>query len=326
LRVLRADRDALDPDLERRLELGEASALAEGFQLLAARSTSSVASSDLAKRLQDGVVPASFADWLAARPASDADPAVARIEARIAELSPLIDGRTSAAWTARLDEAEAGADPTRRGLLLDGLDVATGRALTQARERAAAATDLDLLAAELDAAGLDTSSLREGVDALTAEAIIARITDGRAALDAHRQALASAARRAAILEGLSGLGYEVNEGMRTSFVEEGRLVVRSASRPDYGVEVSAASERMQMRPVAFDAGGSGPDPARDVDAETIWCGDVSALQARLGERGGGLVIERALPIGATPLKRVALATPGDRDAAEAPVTRERTLR
>jgi len=325
LRALRAGGDALDPNLERRLERGEATALAEGFQMLAGRSASPVASSDLARRLRDGVAPASFAEWLAARPALDDDPAVSRIEVRIAELSPLVDGTTSAGWSERLKEA-VGADPIRRGLLLDGLDVATGRALTAARARAAMTTDLNLLAAELDAAGLDASALREDVNALGAETINTRIADARAALDSHRKAFASAARRAAILEGLSGLGYEVNEGMRTSFVEEGRLVMRSASRPDYGVEVSAAGERMQMRPVAFDAGGLGPDPARDVDAETIWCGDVSALQARLGDAGGGLVIEKALPIGATPLKRIAVPTADDSDASEAPILRERTLR
>jgi hypothetical protein len=325
LRTLRAGGDALDHDLERRLEQGEASALAEGFQLLAGRSASPATSGDLARRLRDGAAPTSFADWLAARPASDADPAVARIEARIAELSPLVDGPTSAGWAARLDEA-TDADSARRGLLLDGLDVATGRALTEARAHAAAATDLALLAAELDAAGLDTDALRADVESLGVDAITARIAEGRAALDANRKALASAARRAAILKGLSGLGYEVNEGMRTSFVDEGRLVVRSASRPDYGVEVSAAGERMQMRPVAFDAGGVGPDPSRDMDAETIWCGDVSALQASLGDAGGGLVIERALPIGATPLKRIAVDAAAISGAAEAPVLRERTLR
>jgi len=325
LRTLRKRGDAIDPDLERRLERGDGSALAQGFQLLAGSVTSPLASTDLAARLRDSGPPASFGEWLAARAASDTDPAVARIEARIAELLPLVDGAAAAQWSARLDEA-ADADPARRGLLLDGLEVATGRALNDARARATAVTDLDLLAAELNAAGLKTDELRAGVDALAADAIVARIAEGRVALETRRQALASAARRAAILEGLSGLGYEVNEGMRTSFVEQGRIVVRSASRPDYGVEVSAAGVRMQMRPVAFDTGGVGPDPARDVDAETIWCGDVSALQAQLGDAGGDLVIERALPVGATPLKRIAVDAAAVGVAAEAPVLRERTLR
>lgn len=139
-------------------------------------------------------------------------------------------------------------------------------------------------------------------------------------------AVEAGARRAAVLEGLTGLGYEVAEGMRTAWAQDGRLVLRSASRPDYGVEVNAAGERMQMRPVAFDAGGVGPDPSRDRDAETIWCGDVSALQETLGNAGGGLVIEKSLPIGATPLKRIAVAAGEAAAAAAAPVLRERTIR
>jgi hypothetical protein len=64
-------------------------------------------------------------------------------------------------------------------------------------------------------------------------------------------------------------------------------VLRSAARPDYGVEVSAAagSERIQMRAVALEVAGRGPDPARDRDAETIWCGDVSKVQENLATTG-----------------------------------------
>ncbi|MBB4098004.1 hypothetical protein [Sphingomonas kyeonggiensis] len=326
LRALRAGGEALDANLERGLERGDAAALAEGFRVLAARTAAPAASRALADRLRLDGPPASFADWLASRPAVDTDPAVARIDARIAELAPLVDGPAVADWTARLDEA-ADAEPARRSLLLDGLDVATGRALTEARARAAAVLDLGLLAAEMRAADLDAVALAAGVEDLGTEAIAARVAEGRAALDAHRRALSSAARRTAVLEGLAGLGYEVTEGMRTTWVEEGRLVVRSATRPDYGVEVSAAGERMQMRPVAFDAGGVGPDPSRDRDAETIWCGDVSALQAGLGDAGGGLVIERALSVGATPLKRIAVeALPDAGAAVEVPALRGRTLR
>jgi hypothetical protein len=115
--------------------------------------------------------------------------------------------------------------------------------------------------------------------------------------------------------------------MSTTFVKDGRLVLRSAARPDYGVEISAAagSERMQMRAVALEVAGRGPDPGRDLDAETIWCGDVSKLQEKLATTGRGLRIEKALPIGATPLKRVAVTGTRTVDA-EAPVLRERSLR
>ena len=137
--------------------------------------------------------------------------------------------------------------------------------------------------------------------------------------------IAANARRNALLEALGGLGYEVTEGMATAWASEGRLVLRSAARPDYGVEVSGA-ERIQMRPVAFDAGAVGPDPARDIDAETIWCGDVTRLQQNLARHGDALKIEKALPVGAVPLKRVATAGTAQNPGIKAPVRQERTLR
>lgn len=325
LRSLKSRGDAVAPELEQRLQRGEAGALAEGFQLLANSAGKSSASRDLAARLGQGTEQRSFAAWLAAQTSTDSDPAIERIEHRIAELAPLVDEATSAQWRVRLDEA-LDAEPARRALLQDGLDVATGRALTEARQRAAAVTDLALLIAELNAAGLETEALSKGLEAIGEQAIAERITQGRSALEEHRRAQAQAARRAAVLEGLAGLGYEVAEGMTTTKAQDGKLVLRSAARPDYGVEVGPAGERMQMRPVAFDAGGVGPDPARDRDAETIWCGDVSALQERLDEIGGGLVIEKSTPIGATPLKRIAVETSQAAGGAEAPVRRERTLR
>ena len=324
LRTLRTGGDVVDADLLERLERGEPDAIAQGFGILSGRATAPTASRDLAGRLREDRAPASFAAWLAARPAAS-DPAIDRIELRLAELAPLADDRTLAGWRSRLDEA-ADAQEMRRGLLLDGLEVATGRALTDARARAAALTECQLVLSELDTTGIDTTALRTGIDALDATAIADRITEAGAALRAERDARAAATRRAAVLEGLSGLGYEVNEGMRTTFAAEGRLVLRSATRSDYGVEINAAGERMQMRPVAFEAGGYGPSASRDRDAETIWCGDVSALQAKLGDDGGGLVIERSLPIGATPLKRIRVEEDRNAAAEYIPRPQERTLR
>jgi hypothetical protein len=229
-------------------------------------------------------------------------------------------------WSARLEEA--GIAPTaRRALLLDALEVETSRFLTEARRRARVLSDLRLLLAEAEAAGMAANLSRDDIEALGTGAAEIRLAQTRAALDVHRAAKATTARRAAVLEGLIGLGYEVTEGMSTTFVKDGRLVLRSAARRDYGVEISAAagSERMQMRAVALEVGGRGPDPGRDLDAETIWCGDVSKLQEKLATTGSGLRIEKALPLGATPLKRVAVTGTRTVDA-EAPVLRERSLR
>jgi hypothetical protein len=183
-----------------------------------------------------------------------------------------------------------------------------------------------LLLAELDAAGLEASHLRVGTSALDVNGLAARTTAAKSALEAHRAAKAALARRAAVLKELSGLGYELAEGMGTTSVHDGRLVLRNATRPDYGVEVSAAGsgERLQMRAVAFDTPLGSPDPARDRDAETIWCGDVSMLQERFVKIGGALAIEKALAVGATPLKRIMLDT-NTRAATAVPAPKKQTL-
>ncbi|HEX8444851.1 MAG TPA: hypothetical protein VF631_14525, partial [Allosphingosinicella sp.] len=301
--------------------------LSRGFQLLSANVTVPGASSELAAGLREEGSSRTFAAWLASQPTQLVDPALERIEVRLEELALCLDDDTILPLRRRLDEA-LGATPARRALILDGLEVETGRALTDARRRGALVSDLSILLAEVSAAGLPTNSYERGLDGLDTASLELRLAQARETLTAHRAGLAAAARRTAVLAGLAGLGYEVNEGMATMFAQNGKLVLRSATRPDYGVEVSAVggAERMQMRAVAFEAGGRGPDPARDRDAETIWCGDVSTLQDRLAEVGGGLRIERALPVGATPLKRIAVDGTVPPAGAEVPVLRERTLR
>lgn len=325
LRRLRELGFPLDPGLVAALERGDAGALATGFDILADASAKPAVDAGLAASLREGATSATFADWLAAQPYTPGNPAVERIAARLDELDAL-GGVDTSVQRARLDEA-AGAAPSRRNLLIDGLEVETGRSLSDARKRASLHTDLVLARAELAAAGGAPSDGQS--DAMDASALEAQIATTRAAIEKLRLGQAAAARRAAVLEGLAGLGYEVTEGMSTSLAADGRLVLRSAARPDYGVEVSAVAgaERMQMRPVAFEAGGVGPDPGRDRDAEKIWCGDVSTLQDALAAAGGGLVIYRALPVGATPLKRVVVERSASSGAmAEAPTLRGRTLR
>lgn len=325
LRRLRELDAALDPELTTALERGDAEALAAGFTILANVAAQGDVAHGLAASLREAKSPSTFVDWLAAQPAGPGDPAIERIAARLDELDTA-GGVDTSALRMRLDEIGT-ASLARRRLLVDGLEVETGRALTDARRRYSLRADLLLVRAELAAAGgtVPDGDL-EGMDAASLEAAIAA---DRTAIDALRAGRAAATRRAAVLEGLAGLGYEVTEGMSTSFANDGHLVLRSAARPDYGVEVSAVAgaERMQMRPVAFETGGVAPDRGRDRDAETIWCGDVSMLQDALAKAGGGLVIERALPVGATPLKRIAVEHPaGAAAAADAPVLRDRTLR
>jgi hypothetical protein len=54
----------------------------------------------------------------------------------------------------------------------------------------------------------------DDLEALGTGAAEVRLAQTRAALDVHRAAKATAARRAAVLEGLTDLGYEITEACR----------------------------------------------------------------------------------------------------------------
>jgi hypothetical protein len=299
---------ALPEDLMSGLERGDVAAIERGFTLLAHAQTQARASAatDLAAHLTHDQAPLTLTAWLASQPGGVSDPAIEQIDVRLAELADLVDAHVVHEWRQRLDKAAQSPD-ARRDLLLDGLEVETGRALTSARRRRAALSELDATGAELETLIKgESKSLRAGVKALTEDDIRARIARARQTIAFARGFVAATARRTAVLEGLRALGYEVTEGMSSSWVEHGRIVARSSSRPEYGVELSGQTEsgRLQLRAVALTEDGVGPDPRRDRDAETIWCAEASGLAARLSTLGDDLVIERALPIGATPLKRV----------------------
>jgi len=188
-------------------------------------------------------------------------------------------------------------DLRQRAAELSGCDSSKAQAL---RERVAAA-----LAAEDAASAPD---LIRQADALVAEEL---------------QVLAAAARRRAVLQGLASLGYEVHEGMATAWVQGGRVVLRKAANPEYGVELSGGtrSDRLQVRAVGFGSPQMARNAARDRDVETDWCGQFAKLQALLAANGGSIEIETALAPGAVPIKLVSEPTARDEVATDAPTLR-----
>ncbi len=331
LSVLRQSGKPIDAELERALERaaagrGDNDALAAGFALLAEPDpVLSEALRAQAARLKDGDDRKSFAQWLAAQPTPRAEPELQRLETRLASIAQLGDHARTAEWEVRLRTAAAEDDVARRGLLIDSLDIELGRALKEMRALMKAREEGLLLLAELESAGVSDAILT--VDAITAASDVATIdvliAKGKNLLESKRASVAAAARRAAVLTGLAELGYEVTEGMSTAWIEQGRVVLRKAAQPEYGVEVAGSAEigRLQMRAVAFTQAGAGPDPWRDSEVETTWCGDVASLTASLAEAGGGLVIERALAVGVTPLKRIEVT-----DGAASLISREGPMR
>ncbi|NMN03807.1 MULTISPECIES: hypothetical protein [unclassified Novosphingobium] len=323
LSALRNSGNPIDPELEQGLARGDPDATSRALLALAPKAREGV-DRQLASRLKTDEGSSSFAGWLASAHEEERDPAVTRISVRIAQIRQIAPGAVREVWEDRLAQARS-ALRERRHLILDALEIETGRSLTAAREREEALTALTAIIAQARVAGLDVEAGFEAVEALSTEAARSKTAAVESALLDHRNAAAVAASRDALLSALGELGYELTEGMATAWATDGRLVLRSGARPDYGVEVSG-SERVQMKPVAFERGGIGPDAARDRDAETIWCGDVSRLQSALAAEGGGLHIERALPVGAVPLKRIALAPDGDEARASMPSLKSKSLR
>jgi len=96
--------------------------LSMGFKLLGEQKADGA--SALAGKLRDEAVQ-TFTAWLAQQPPAPADKAIERLAGRIDELVPLVSNDEAANWRSRLAEADK-AEPARRHLLLDGLEVESG--------------------------------------------------------------------------------------------------------------------------------------------------------------------------------------------------------
>ena len=334
LKALKARGADVPSDLEAALVSGAAGrpnpqAIAIGFALLSAQTDADRGARDaLAQSLKDGSSPQTLASWIATQPAPPADPLYVRLERRLSELALISEPELIATFEARLDAARASETEPRRRLLLDSLELDVAAKLVDARKRAKARDELRMCLAEL--ALVDEVAHQE--IAMRCEApesdVVERLAEANEMLRSRRDAQAAHARRMAVLQGLAGLGYEVGTELATAWVDQGRVVLRKAAQQDYGIELSGdpSAARLQMRVVAFGDAAEGADPARDADAETLWCGDVAALEDRLARVGSGLVIERAMPVGATPVKRVAASTGAlSRVAREGAAAQSRTL-
>ena len=147
--------------------------------------------------------------------------------------------------------------------------------------------------------------LRSVTLATSQEQIQAMVTLGRTEIVKLQEAASVAARRKAVLEGLQKLGYQVQEGLSTIAADSGRLIARSPVNGNYGVElVTGSNQKVQVRSIAFDAAR---DSSQDVAEERRWCGDFGKLQAALQAGGCEVVVEKALGVGAVPIRVAEMA-------------------
>jgi hypothetical protein len=263
---------------------------------------------DIAARLGAGEKRMSLEEWTSQQPRLVEDEALLRVDRFLGELKGL--GVDPGVFSARILSLELEA-PARRSLLADSLLLDLATAVKNAREHARLQSDLRARHAELsEMRSPEAASLRSEIG----QSLSMISTDNEAALiqradfliEAEVQAIAAEERRRAVLEGLAGLGYEVSEGMATAWVNGGRVVLRKAANPGYGIELSGGSKSdlLQVRAVAFGNSAATRDTSRDRDIETIWCGEFERLQSLIVKDGGRLSLESARPIGQFPLKVV----------------------
>jgi hypothetical protein len=282
----------------------------------------------LAQRLGAGQRGETIDEWLASQPTNDdAEEVRDKIDAAIAGLAVVGAESEAEALDARYKSVQSEPSPAVRKMRSDTLllDIAKSLAAHRARQQsldelvAALAEARPTLAATHAALLAEAEDVLKRADHAIVSKLLPRISE---AMAAQRKAMAAAARRNAVLTALAEVGYEVREGLGTAQPADGRMVLRRAASPEMGVELAggAASERLQFRPVRFAAQGSEGDTTKDRDIETIWCGDFDRLRQRLVALDADMAIERALPVGATPVMVVGQSTAKDsrRDAAPAP--------
>ena len=249
----------------------------------------------------------SFDEWLKTHRNDDEDPALDRVDKDIAILRMRAGAEVTEAFSARVATLNDEISPARRRLLADSLLLDLAEAVKRNETRCAQREELSGLRSELVLlGGQRVRQFCERIDSELASSGTAAcpelIEQAIEMITAERRERAVASRRLAVLQGLASVGYEVVEGMATAWVRDGKVVLRRAATPGYGVEIAgtAATDRIQVRAVRFGPG----DAAREEEAEAIWCGEFERLRRLVASSGGEINIEKAIPAGETPLKAV----------------------
>lgn len=317
LSFLKDDAAAADEGLLKLLELATSGRftreevdklLAQGFKALSPIQEKGLSQSqrDLAKRLVSGINTESFEKWTA--PTTQNDPRVEAVAHGITELSLHAQhGGLVTDFEQRLDAIKAISDVSQRNLRLDSIYIEINDARERAIQLSVLVKDTKLLNAELTAFGQETDGLRRklqlALDKATHKELEAELQAVSSSFSDIQKQRAATKRRHAVLHGLAKLGYSVNEGMATALSRAGRVLVQKPDFPDYGIELlgDADADRLQVRTVALSAVR---DKTRDLDAEQRWCSDFINLKTDLGMAGTRLVVERAMAVGAVPLRVV----------------------
>ena len=272
----------------------------------------------LAARLAGGETAQDFEVWRQKLVASS--PRLEALFGHISELELLGQAERASELHREVLTTIALPEDSVREMRIDSLVIS----LRKAKEDAVALEKLRRKAALLGAVLERYPEATEALQTLQAAArsvvseLQAAVTAGEQRLTELQTAKVADARRRTVLDGLQQLGYQVHEELSTTTSAGGRLVVRNPACTDYGVEIAAGAgvERLQVRTVAFD---TKRDASGDIPAEQQWCNDFGALKDVLKAKGSEVIVEKALGVGAVPVKLLlASAQPEESRSASAP--------
>ncbi len=270
---------------------------------------------ELANALRsESSTPDTFQEWLATSSGEDAAQKVRgeRLDRALAELELHAPPELAAPLfeKARLIAKEPSAE--RRVMLTDSLlleadELCKGvreREQTKRQVREAIAGLVAFQSAEADAWRQRLTAALDNPSTIAVQELLAAAETWRAAEVVREEA---ALRREAVLRALGSLGYEVREGMATAWAENGRIVVRKPSDPNYGIELASppAGAAVQARVVAFDVPGRSSQSAqRDLEVEQTWCSEFERARQSMTADGFSPWLLHATPVGEVPLKVV----------------------
>lgn len=258
-------------------------------------------------------------EWRAGR--LQGDPRVQTLLEQMMELELIGELAPAAALRSRMNALHADDGDAAFQLRLDSIRIAVSKAKEIGLRRGRALKDAKLMVAELSLFDDAPKSMLFELNAATGssdlDAIDAVLARARKELQKLQAARIANSRRRVVLDALAKLGYSVNEGLSTATEKSGKLVMRAPENAGYGVEISGAGslDRLQVRTVAFD---SARDASGDIPAEQRWCGDFGKLQAALNAQGSEIVIEKAMGVGAVPVKVLQSTIDDDDRRAKAP--------
>lgn len=204
----------------------------------------------------------------------------------------------------QLAEIQSMNESAQRHLRADSLILTMAQQLKSSQQHIELVDKIEQLCAELAIfSGDEYSIIIDEALAATRSGSVAELTLLAEKLAAQitlaEQMVVAAAQRRTVLNGLSQLGYQVQDTDVKAWMDDGKVVVRHPSTPGYGLELGGKQARFQARTVALSAQR---DTQRDKDVDAIWCNQHQQLQDLVAQSDAELVIERALPAGSGEMK------------------------